>query len=50
MTWRRFLHRRHDDLDHAEEFRAHLEIEIEETRWMRRGGGRRTPEPTRAGR
>jgi putative ABC transport system permease protein len=30
MTWRRFLHRRSDDRDHAEEFRAHLEIEIEE--------------------
>ena len=30
MTWRRFFHRRHDDLDHAEEFRAHLAIEIEE--------------------
>jgi len=30
MSWRRFLNRERRDADHGEEFRAHLEIEIEE--------------------
>ena len=30
MSWRRFFHRERADRDHAEEFRCHLEIEIEE--------------------
>jgi putative ABC transport system permease protein len=30
LSWRRHFARRRDDLDHAEEFRAHLEIQIEE--------------------
>jgi putative ABC transport system permease protein len=30
MSWRRFFHRERADVDHAEEFRSHLEIDIEE--------------------
>jgi putative ABC transport system permease protein len=30
MNWRRFFHRERRDADHGDEFRAHIEIEIEE--------------------